>query len=71
MKKMRIFLPLLAFVFAVVAAFALPTKPDSSFKKDEPGMGCIDQTVCTATSGPLCDFTALDGSCEPSGHRKN
>lgn len=71
MKKIRVFLPLLVFVFAMVAVFALPTKPESSFKKDDPILGCIDQTECTSVTGPVCEFIVLDENCDPTAHRKN
>jgi hypothetical protein len=70
MKKFKLILPLMAFIFAMVTAFAF--KPgtedfDLWYKVDpDSPTDCIQQTECTLPSGTTCGFTVKDASCQTS-----
>lgn len=72
MKKFRVLIPVFAILFAFVAAIATPQKadPTTDYRVDDPVFGCIDQTACTLSSGNMCHFTPLDGSCATAAWRK-
>lgn len=74
MKKVKFILPLLAFFFAVAAAFAVQPDTDDFdtwYKADPDSPGnCLSQTECTLTAGSMCGFTVRDASCAASIHYK-
>ena len=68
MKKIRLFLPLLAILFAAAAAFSFDPKQDdfdTVYMVDPFNVNsCITQTECTLTSGVTCSFQVKDASCQ-------
>lgn len=65
MKKRNFMLPLLALLFATVAAFAFqPKADDDDVYWVVAGEGCQPQTECTLMSpGIACDFQVKNASC--------
>lgn len=67
MKKVRLFLPLLAILFAAAAAFSFNPKSDdfdTVYMVDPLNTSsCIAQTDCTLTSGVTCSFQVKTATC--------
>lgn len=68
MKKLRSVLPLLAFLFAAVAALAFRSTADDEIlkRKVSTNSPCEIQSECTLmTPGFACSFQVYDEGCDP------